>query len=84
MSLPKEKHLHYVKVLRFALRHKPLTTLPDKFRADLVYSDWMQLEYLDQSRSGELISKQMHMVLSLGFVEGFCKYNGTLCAVYPG
>ena len=29
---PGETHLHNVKVLRLALRHKPLTTLADIFR----------------------------------------------------
>ena len=38
-------HLHNVKVLRLAPRHKPLTTLADIFRADLVYFDWMRIEH---------------------------------------
>ena len=38
-------HLHNVKVLCLAPRHKPLTTLADIFRADLVYFDWMRIEH---------------------------------------
>ena len=38
-------HLHNIKALRLAPRHKPLTTLADIFRADLVYFDWMRIEH---------------------------------------
>ena len=32
MEVEIDSHLHYVKVLRLAPRHKPLTTLADIFR----------------------------------------------------
>ena len=57
---PDPTHLHNVKALCLAPRHKPLTTLADKSRADLVYSDWMQLGISRPiTFERQLMSKQM-------------------------
>ena len=71
----KYPHLHNVKALCLTLHHNPLTILADKFWADLVYSDWIQLGISPPSAFGrQLMSKQMHMVLLKVFVQSNLSY----------